>query len=284
MGGIHRRDTDTVHNTLKMCVSLRILPHSFLISMAGQTAQASFTRHHSRQHSMSCANTRSMSYSYPQLLPPTARSTVPRHQCITHLHFPKSRTHSTMTTSLYGGLGQLGKNCGIAQGASTRKRGVKHGSTICLLTPESTWRATTAREKCTRPSCKTKAPKYVLTYLPTYISSRVRLAADPTPAPQRPDTRTSFLREELLYDENARRADCDPCSIFRTPTAAPAVGLVRPLRSSSFSVQTVERALAEMKGSSDATLGGLGRRAAAPTSPIPGSVASPCSMRCCRIS
>ncbi|KAN0140423.1 hypothetical protein V8E53_001632 [Lactarius tabidus] len=77
------------------------------------------------------------------------------------------------------------------------------------------------------------------------------------------------------YDENARRADCDPRGIFRTPTAAPAAGLVRPLRSSSFSVQTVEHALAEVKGSSDATLGGIGRPVAAPTSPILGSAASP---------
>lgn len=54
----------------------------------------------------------------------------------------------------------------------------------------------------------------------------------------------------------------------------PAAGLVGPLGSSSFSLPTVERALAEMEGGSGTTLG-IGKRAGAPTSPIIGSAPSP---------
>ncbi|KAN0140383.1 hypothetical protein V8E53_001592 [Lactarius tabidus] len=128
-----------------------------------------------------------------------------------------------------------------------------------------------------RPSCRTKAPKYVPN-LPTFppISSRVKHTANPAPTSQQPHTRTRFPLQELRRE--LRRADRDPRGIFRTPTdasAAPAAGLVGPLGSSSFSLPTVERALAEMEGSSGATLGGLGRRAGAPTSPILGSAPSP---------
>jgi dynein light intermediate chain 1 len=59
------------------------------------------------------------------------------------------------------------------------------------------------------------------------------------------------------------------------PSAPPAAGLVGPLGSSSFSLPTVERALAEMEGGSSGQTLGIGRRAGAPTSPIIGSVPSP---------
>jgi dynein light intermediate chain 1 len=103
----------------------------------------------------------------------------------------------------------------------------------------------------------------------------------PTPLPplNNPTPEQAFLAKN--YDENARRADRDPRGIFRTPTdasAPPSAGLVGPLGSSSFSLPTVERALAEMEGSgAGASLGGLGlgRRAGAPTSPILGSAPSP---------
>ncbi|KAN0140396.1 hypothetical protein V8E53_001605, partial [Lactarius tabidus] len=68
----------------------------------------------------------------------------------------------------------------------------------------------------------------------------------PKPIPLRPlnnpTPEQAFLSKK--YDENARRG------IFRTPTdasAAPAAGLVGPLCSSSFSLPTLERALAEME-------------------------------------
>lgn len=69
------------------------------------------------------------------------------------------------------------------------------------------------------------------------------------------------------YDENARHADRNPRGIFRTPTdasAAPVAGLVDPLGASSFSLPTIERALAEMEGY-------LGRctGVGAPTSTLP---------------
>ena len=66
--------------------------------------------------------------------------------------------------------------------------------------------------------------------------------------------------------------------MFRSPvdaSAPPAAGLVGPLGSSSFSLPTVERALAEMEGASSGTTLGLGRRTGAPTSPIIGSAPSP---------
>ncbi|KAH9967043.1 dynein light intermediate chain-domain-containing protein [Lactifluus volemus] len=101
-----------------------------------------------------------------------------------------------------------------------------------------------------------------------------------------PTPEQAFLAKN--YDENARRADRDPRGIFRSPvdpSAPPAAGLVGPLGSSSFSLPTVERALAEMEGgggsgggSGAATLSagvGLGRRSGAPTSPIMGSAPSP---------
>jgi len=129
-------------------------------------------------------------------------------------------------------------------------------------TLESTWTAGTARASCTHLSCKTKAPR---TLQPT-----------PLPPLNNPTPEQAFLSKN--YDENARRADRDPRGIFRTPTdaSAPAPGIVGPLGSSSFSLPTVERALAEMEGASaGATLGGGLRRAGAPTSPTLGSAPSP---------
>jgi hypothetical protein len=123
------------------------------------------------------------------------------------------------------------------------------------------------------PKVRSKPPDS----FPHPISSRVITHSRPRSHPSTtPTPEQDFLSKN--YDENARRADRDPRGIFRTPTdasAAPAAGLVGPLGSSSFSLPTVERALAEMEGSSGATLGGLGRRAGAPTSPILGSAPSP---------
>jgi dynein light intermediate chain 1, cytosolic len=108
------------------------------------------------------------------------------------------------------------------------------------------------------------------------------LWSQPTPLPplNNPTPEQAFLSKN--YDESARRADRDPRGIFRSPvdaSAPPAAGLVGPLSSSSFSLPTVERALAEMEsgGSGATTLSAgmsLGKRAGAPTSPIIGSVPS----------
>ena len=164
MGGTHRRDhAYTAHDLLKMCVSLL---HSFLILMACTAAQASSTRHRNRQHSTSCANTRSMSYLYPQPLPPTARSTALQHQCVTHSHSSTSRIHSTATASSCQPVGTVGERSWCCATASTQKRGARHGSVICRLTLESTRTATTVRSKCMQPSWRTKVPKYVPSPLP----------------------------------------------------------------------------------------------------------------------
>jgi len=100
----------------------------------------------------------------------------------------------------------------------------------------------------------------------------------PTPLPplNNPTPEQAFLAKN--YDENARRADRDPRGAFlRSPvdaSAPPAAGLVGPLGPSSFSLPTVERALAEMEGSGMGTTLGVGKRGA-PTSPIIGSAPSP---------
>ncbi|KAI9457300.1 dynein light intermediate chain-domain-containing protein [Russula earlei] len=104
----------------------------------------------------------------------------------------------------------------------------------------------------------------------------------PTPLPQfnNPTPEQAFLAKN--YDENTRRADRDPRGMFRSPvdtSAPPTAGLVGPLGSTSFSLPTVERALAEMEGGSTGTTLGVGmgfsKRAGAPTSPIIGSAPSP---------
>ncbi|KAN0132274.1 dynein 1 light intermediate chain [Lactarius tabidus] len=98
-----------------------------------------------------------------------------------------------------------------------------------------------------------------------------RPQTDPVPTSQQPDARKSLPR---------KRADRDPRSIFRTPTdasAAPAAGLVRPLCSSSFSLPTVERALAEAGGSSLDCIYGIKPRSRSPHSALPRlTTTSPC--------
>lgn len=68
-----------------------------------------------------------------------------------------------------------------------------------------------------------------------------------------PPLNSPTLKKAILtkyYVEDARCMICDLCGIFRTTTdgsAPPAVGLIGPSGLSSFSVPTVERALAEME-------------------------------------
>jgi len=100
----------------------------------------------------------------------------------------------------------------------------------------------------------------------------------PTPLPpfNNPTPEQAFLAKN--YDENARRTDRDPRGAFRSPveaSAPPAAGLVGPLGSSSFSLPTVERALAEMEGIGTGTTLGVGKRGGGPSSPIIGSAPSP---------
>ena len=75
-------------------------------------------------------------------------------------------------------------------------------------------------ENCARPSCSTRAPKYgpVPVHL-MFFRTRAHInAADLalTPLFNNPMPEQTFLAKN--YDENALRADRDPCGIFRTPT------------------------------------------------------------------
>ncbi|KAI0258485.1 dynein light intermediate chain-domain-containing protein [Gloeopeniophorella convolvens] len=95
----------------------------------------------------------------------------------------------------------------------------------------------------------------------------------PLPPLNNPTPEQAFLAKN--YDENARRADRDPRGIFRSPTDAPAAGLVGPLGASSFSLPTVERALAEMEhnagtASASASASGASKRPAGLASPTAG--------------
>jgi dynein light intermediate chain 1 len=90
-------------------------------------------------------------------------------------------------------------------------------------------------------------------------------------------------RPNKLFSRRTTTRTRDPCSIFylsHDASATPAARLVAPLGSSSFSLPTVERAVAEMEGSS--SVGCLGRSAGAPTSPLLGIAPSLTHMRYCR--
>ncbi|KAN0140389.1 hypothetical protein V8E53_001598 [Lactarius tabidus] len=131
-----------------------------------------------------------------------------------------------------------------------REEQAKHGSAIHHPIPESQT-TMTAGENCTHPSLvqdQGRKPTPLLTL-------------------NKPTPEQAFLAKN--YDENAQSADRDPRgNFFCTPTDASA----GPLRSSSFPLPTVERALAETEGrSTGATLGGPERRVGTLTSPILGS-------------
>ena len=79
------------------------------------------------------------------------------------------------------------------------KVGASHGSTICCSTPELTRTATPAREKCMRPSCRTKVPMYVLVFnlrfppFPRRAADSVHTSTSRRPnklSSRRPTTRT----------------------------------------------------------------------------------------------
>ena len=78
---------------------------------------------------------------------PTARSTM-QHERVTHFHSSTDRILSTATASSSRQV--------VLRNSFDAKVGARHGSTICCLTPELTRTATPAREKCMRPSCRTK--------------------------------------------------------------------------------------------------------------------------------
>ena len=78
-----RRDAQA--ESWRYCVCLKctcdflLFPREFLVLMTWRIADgvSSFYMHENRPHYTSCADTRSISYSYHQPLSPTARSMVP---------------------------------------------------------------------------------------------------------------------------------------------------------------------------------------------------------------
>ncbi|KAF8559427.1 DLIC-domain-containing protein [Imleria badia] len=104
--------------------------------------------------------------------------------------------------------------------------------------------------------------------------------AKPPPLPpfNAPMAEQAFLAKH--YDENSKKPDRDPRGAFRNPTETATAGIVGPLGSSSFSLPTVEKALADMEtglggsGALNASVNGdasrrLSRGGARPTSGLP---------------
>ena len=119
---------------------------------------------------------------------PTARSTM-QHERVTHCHSSTDRILSTATASSSRQV--------VLRNSFDAKVGARHGSTICCSTPELTRTATPAREKCMRPSCRTKVPKYV--FIPSH-------AVQTTPfLHQQPDIQTSFPCEVLRRERATHR-------------------------------------------------------------------------------
>ncbi|KIK96822.1 hypothetical protein PAXRUDRAFT_825548 [Paxillus rubicundulus Ve08.2h10] len=71
--------------------------------------------------------------------------------------------------------------------------------------------------------------------------------AKPPPLPpfNAPMAEQAYLAKH--YDENAKKPDRDPRGAFRNPAETATAGIVGPLESSSFSLPSVEKALAEME-------------------------------------
>ena len=84
---------------------------------------------------------------------PTARLTM-QDERVTHFHSSTDRILSTATASSSRQV--------VLRNSFDAKVGASHGSTICCSTPELTRTATPAREKCMRPSCRTKVPQSFL--------------------------------------------------------------------------------------------------------------------------
>lgn len=73
----------------------------------------------------------------------------------------------------------------------------------------------------------------------------IRRQPPPLPPFNAPMAEQAFLAKH--YDENSKKPDRDPRGAFRNPTETATAGIVGPLGSSSFSLPTVEKALAEME-------------------------------------
>ena len=159
--------------------------------------------------------------------------------------YPRPRPHRRASR-----LGQLGQDRRVARRLRRKSMGRGMGARSIFrrrrnrLGQHHRRRAKNVRVPRTGPRAQS-------TFTLLYLTYPLLTPTQPNPLPplNNPTPEQAFLTKN--YDENARRADRDPRGIFRTPTdasAAPAAGLVGPLGASSFSLPTVERALAEMEG------------------------------------
>ena len=143
MGGMHQQDlADTTHNLHEMCVS-----HLFVAHSQGVADGASLLQMTPQPTTLNI------------LCPapsPTARSTM-QDEHVTHFHSSTDRILSTTTASSSQQV--------VLRNSFDTKVGARHGSTICCSMPELTRTATPAREKCMRPSCRTKVPQSFLIHM-----------------------------------------------------------------------------------------------------------------------
>ena len=108
------------------------------------------------------------------------------------------------------------------------KVGARHGSTICCSTPELTRTATPAREKCMRPSCRTKVPMYVLV-LNLRFPPFPRRAADsiPTSISRRPNKLSSRRPTTRTRDTpNVTRVASSALPLMHPQRRPPALSLL----------------------------------------------------------
>lgn len=152
---------------------------------------------------MSCANTRSFSYSYHQPLPPMARSTERRRQCVTRSHSFTSRKHSTMAASLNPQIGQLGKDRNPTRWF--RREGMERVvSAIVCLSFGIDLDGEAGTRHCVRSSCR---PRPQSTYSSsTFIYSSLFGNMQPTTAPSPLTNRQANKPlSPRIYYKNARR-------------------------------------------------------------------------------
>lgn len=132
-----------------------------------QMSQASLARPYSRRGTTFCANTRSMSYLFPQ----RPLSTRAQKHCGTSTYPIPLRSQAECTRDSWGNIAVLLD--GFA--------GVSHVSVTSGPTLASTYTSRPVRENCTRPSCGTRVPKYVLLPVLVFSSSYENTQLTPFP-------------------------------------------------------------------------------------------------------
>ena len=125
-----------------------------------QMVPAFSTRHLNRRHSMSCASTRYMPFSYPPLQLPKALLKARPHRRVTHFRSCISQTHSTVTVLWSRQAGTAGERLQCCVMGLTRKRGARRGSTISRPSLAPMEGLKLAHGNSMRRSCQTKARRH----------------------------------------------------------------------------------------------------------------------------